>query len=213
MVATAATSTAPIVVAIDFNEPSVYALRRGAEIFRRSPAFELELLHVVDGDVNGDVHEARDASKKMEEFVKAKLGDPSALSGRRVGIHIRRGKAAEEIVKFADDVAAQLIVVGSHGRGGLMKKLLGSTSEKILELAHSASVVLATGDAGTEPPAIEPPCPDCQRARTASDGKNWWCARHAEHHVHGHALSYRREWPFALHDSEVIPTGIDLPQT
>jgi nucleotide-binding universal stress UspA family protein len=215
MVATAAPSKAPIVVAIDFHDPSVYALRRGAEIFRRSPSFELELLHVIAGagemtePVLDVVDTALDVSKRMEDFVRTKLGDPSALAGRRVGIHVRTGTVAEEIVKLADDVGAQLIVVGSHGRKGLMKKILGSTSEKVLELAH-CSVVIATGDPASEAPAIEPPCPDCQRERVASAGKTWWCSRHAEHHVRGHALSYRREWPFALHDSEVIPTGVDL---
>jgi nucleotide-binding universal stress UspA family protein len=215
MVETVASSSAPIVVPIDFGQPSVYALRRGAEIFRRSPAFELEVLHVVESsgiselesDWNGLVTRS---AKKLQEFIRAKLGDPSALAGRQVGLHVRTGNVADEIVRFADDVGAQLIVVGSHGRKGLAKKLLGSTSEKVLELAHT-SVVIASGDPSAEVPAIEPPCPECQSARRASRGRQWWCTRHAETHPPGHSYSYRSEWPSELHDSEVIPTGIDLP--
>jgi nucleotide-binding universal stress UspA family protein len=223
MVATAASSPAPIVIAIDFDQPSVYALRRGAEIFRRSPAFELDILHVALGlgmgvpaetEVGGDKdsqlgNTARKVPRKIEEFIRDNLGDPTALAGRRVGIHVRMGDVAEEIVKFADDIGAQLLVVGSHGRKGLMKKLMGSVSEKVLELSHT-SVVIATGEPSSESPTIEPPCKECQKARQASQGKQWWCTRHAEHHARAHSFSYRREFPFAQHDSEVIPTGVDL---
>jgi nucleotide-binding universal stress UspA family protein len=215
MVATVASSPAPIVVPIDFDQPSVYALRRGAEIFRRSPAFELEVLHVIErtglSELESDWKEVVTRSaKKLQEFMRAKLADPSAIAGRQVGLHVRTGNAVDEIVRFADEVGAQLIVVGSHGRKGLAKKILGSTSEKILELAHT-SVVIASGDPSAEAPAIEPPCPDCQSARRASKGQQWWCARHAETHPLGHSYSYRSEWPTEFHDSEVIPTGIDIP--
>jgi nucleotide-binding universal stress UspA family protein len=215
MVATIASSPAPIVVPIDFDQPSVYALRRGAEIFRRSPAFELELLHVVEhariSEVESDwTGVVTRSAKKLQEFMRAKLGDPSTLAGRQVGLHVRTGNVADEIVRFADEVGAQLIVVGSHGRKGLVKKILGSTSEKVLELAHT-SVVIASGDPSAEAPAIEPPCPACQSVRRASKGQEWWCARHAATHPPGHSYSYRSEWPSELHDSEVIPTGIDFP--
>jgi nucleotide-binding universal stress UspA family protein len=215
MVATAAPSTAPIVVAIAFDKPSVYALRRGAEIFRRSPAFELELLHVVEevGDLRDTEQRLarvmRESSKRIEDFVHAKLGDRSAIEGRRVGIHVRTGNVAQEIVKFAEEAGAQLVVVGSHARQGVLKKLLGSTSEKVLEISP-VSVLLATGDASTESPAIEPLCPECRRTRATSRGEQWWCSRHTEHHAHGHTVSYRRQWPFAVHDSEVVPTGVDV---
>jgi hypothetical protein len=104
-------------------------------------------------------------------------------------------------------VRAQLVIVGSHRRKGLTKKVLGSTSERVLELAHT-SVTVASADPAADV-AIEPPCPDCLAVRGASAGKEWWCDRHREHHVHGRSFSYRRQWPLDLHDSEVVPTGVD----
>ncbi|HEY8087794.1 MAG TPA: hypothetical protein VIF09_08115, partial [Polyangiaceae bacterium] len=59
-------------------------------------------------------------------------------------------------------------------------------------------------------PTIEPACPQCLQARAASKGAQWWCERHAHRSNQGHAFSYQRELPFASHDSEVIPTGIDF---
>ena len=212
MVETNASSTAPIVVALNFDQPSIYALRRAAEIFRRSPASELDILHVV-GRFMGSSREDASASdgvpERVLDFVSTNLGAPSTMTHRNVGIHVRYGDAAIEILRFAEDVGAQLVIVGSHGRRGVAKKLLGSTSERVLELSK-APVVVASGDPATEAPAIEPPCTACKAARVLSKGRGWWCPRHAEHHARAHSYSYRGEWPSELHDSEVIPTGVDI---
>jgi nucleotide-binding universal stress UspA family protein len=212
MAETHAFATAPIVVALTFDTPSIYALRRAAEIFRRSPASELDILHIIEG-VAESSSEGKAAIDRVPgevlDFVSTRLGDPSALAHRNVGIHVRCGDAAVEIVRFAEDVGAQLLVVGSHGRQGVAKKLLGSTSERVLELSR-APVILASGDPATEPPAIEPPCGECRVARARSKGKTWWCSRHSAHHARAHSYSYRGEWPSGMHDSEAIPTGIDM---
>jgi nucleotide-binding universal stress UspA family protein len=175
MVEMVASSFAPIVVAVDFEKPSAYALRRGAEIFRRSPAFELEVLHVIERAGAGELRDPQlvklvhETPARLERFVHESLGEPSVFEGRHIGIHVRSGQVAEEIVKFADDVGAQLVIVGSHRRKGLTKKVLGSTSERVLELAHT-SVTVASSDPAADV-AIEPPCPQCRAVR----------ARHAPH--------------------------------
>jgi nucleotide-binding universal stress UspA family protein len=211
MAETNASSPAPIVVAIDFDGPSVFALRRAAEIFRRSPAAELEVLHVLRArseDEGRDRAEVKRTVDRVREFVAAKLGDPSTLAGRHVGIHVRWGDVPLEIVRFAGDADAQLIVVGSHGRHGLAKQILGSTSERILELS-SIAVVIASGDPSREAPTIEPPCPLCVTERRRSGGARWWCARHGEHHARAHSYSFRQEWSSGSHDSNnVTPTGV-----
>jgi hypothetical protein len=62
-------------------------------------------------------------------------------------------------------------------------------------------------------PAIEPLCADCESVRRLSANTQTWCARHAEHHVHGHAYHYERELPLAQHDSAVTPIGVDGPRS
>jgi nucleotide-binding universal stress UspA family protein len=212
MVETNASSTGPIVVAINFDQPSVYALRRAAEIFRRSPASELDILHVVErlvGSSREDESASDGVPERVLDFVSTHLGDPSTITRRNVGIHVRYGDPAVEILRFAEDVGVQLVVVGSHGRSGVAKKLLGSTSERVLELSR-APVVVASGDPASEAPAIQPPCAACKAARVLFNGRRWWCPRHSEHHARAHSYSYRCEWPSELHDSEVIPTGVDI---
>jgi nucleotide-binding universal stress UspA family protein len=48
---------------------------------------------------------------------------------------LREGDAAEEILQVADDVGADLIVMGTHGRTGLGRLLMGSVAEAVLRRA------------------------------------------------------------------------------
>jgi len=52
------------------------------------------------------------------------------------------GDAAEEVVEFASERNADLIVCGSRGLGGLKKLLLGSTSHKIAQLAECSCLTV-----------------------------------------------------------------------
>jgi nucleotide-binding universal stress UspA family protein len=107
----------------------------------------------------------------------------------RVFVHIRSGLPWREIVDEARRTTADLIVVGTHGRTGTARLLLGSQGEEVLR--HAPCPVLVVRDAYPDPdanqaPEVEPPCPDCARIQDDSDGEQQWCPKHAEHHVKAH---------------------------
>jgi nucleotide-binding universal stress UspA family protein len=57
--------------------------------------------------------------------------DPAVRIARRM----RQGDAAAEILKLAADEEADLIVMGTHGRGGLARLVLGSVAESVMRRA------------------------------------------------------------------------------
>ncbi len=73
-----------------------------------------------------------------------------------VGVHTRisRGRAAKRILEVAEEVGADLIVMGCHGHGRLHHALIGSTSDAVLR-GSSIPVLLMRGS-GDEP-AADPP--------------------------------------------------------
>jgi nucleotide-binding universal stress UspA family protein len=69
---------------------------------------------------------------------------------------VRNGNPVDEILRAAEEIDADLIVLGSHGTSMARRFLLGSVSDRILEYA-SCSVLIVKQKAGEEtPPAIKP---------------------------------------------------------
>jgi hypothetical protein len=142
----------------------------------------------------------------------------TALGGcerQTVAVHVRKGDPGRQIAELASEVAADLIVVGTHKAPHLRTLVLGSTAERVMATA-TCPVVIAGPHPAPHPShviTIEGPCPDCVQARFETTGATWWCARHSESHPilhrHRHIYSYASGLPFASHDSEVSATGVD----
>ncbi|HEX4447267.1 MAG TPA: universal stress protein [Polyangiaceae bacterium] len=175
-----------------------------------SPHSALHLVHVFHSEPTAE--RSRDLVGHLRLYVNEKAAILTGLQGLTVGIHLRSGNAVREIVQLATEVGADLIVVGSHRGPHLKHWIVGSTAEKLV--AGAPCPVLVASPKSKEPekhePAIEPACPQCVEARKASGGATWWCQRHSHTANSAHTYSYQREIPFALHDSAVIPTGIDF---
>jgi nucleotide-binding universal stress UspA family protein len=130
-----------ILVAIessDFSNAAIEAVRRQF----RSAEVEVSLLHVIDPLVYLPLYEgaARDFSRidalREENLKQAQAFMDRAAkllreSGYRVTSSIEEGEPRTTIVDHAERVKSDLVVVGSHGRRGLPRLLLGSVSEYV----------------------------------------------------------------------------------
>jgi nucleotide-binding universal stress UspA family protein len=70
----------------------------------------------------------------------AKWQDEIAQDGIKVSLHEPTGAVAKEILNQADELNADLIVMGTHGHGAMYNLLVGSTTKGVLK--HSARPVL-----------------------------------------------------------------------
>jgi len=127
-----------VVVAYDFSETADLALERAVDIACRAPQHVLHVVVALEGidyqraeQIQGDlaarlemIFDAREMAGEVEYFVHARIGNP-----------------VDEILDLAEDVGADLIVIGSHGRTGLKRLLLGSVSEAVVRHARCAVIV------------------------------------------------------------------------
>ena len=56
--------------------------------------------------------------------------------------HLMMGEAAREIIYLAEDLGAGLVVMGSRGRGGIRRALMGSVSDSVVRHAHCPVLVV-----------------------------------------------------------------------
>lgn len=132
-----------VVVPIDFSEESFVALATAAEL--AADPSHLELIHVLPplepADPGVIWHTIDDESRGAHaaEALKKELADRDRHEGR---ITIRIGDPGREIVAYAEEVSAGLIVISSHGRSGLKRLLIGSVADRVVRLAHCPVLVL-----------------------------------------------------------------------
>jgi nucleotide-binding universal stress UspA family protein len=197
-----------IVVDLDFKPTGGRAFEEAARVAKSVPLAAIHLVHVFSGQL--DDAERRKLVGQLRLYVNEKAASLGGLGGVTVGIHLRSGHEVREIVQLASDVQAGLIVVGTNEKPH-KHWVLNLLAERLL---HAAPCPVLVAGPKPEPvahePAIEPPCADCLKARASSKGNTWWCERHAHKMKKAHVFSYERAIPLAEHDSEVIPTGIDV---
>lgn len=182
-----------IVVAIDFSEKAHHALTSAKALALREKNAELHVVHVVAPPVGTvAVVGATDMASAFTETLdrtrqelKTACNEVSQGLVDRVYGHVRTGRPAREIAELSAQLGADLIVVGTHGRTGVSRALLGSVAEEVVR--HAPCDVLTVRR--TEVPAIEPACAECVQAQRASGNANERCARHHRRHAKPHTYS------------------------
>lgn len=129
--------TQSLLVAYDGSDPSVRALETAATAFQ-DPA--LTVLHVIDPmDVRGPPAGEGQTVENIQEQRNAQAAQHLAEATDHLAEHPiepqtehRVGEVAREVVAYADANDIDHIVVGSHGRRGMKRFLLGSVAEKVV---------------------------------------------------------------------------------
>lgn len=138
-----------ICCAIDFSDPSLIAMQRGAALAGRLEA-ELILLYV---------HEAHAASAEIllsrfehalpevESKMRTWQREAERIAGRPTRSMILAGNAAAEIVRLSCEGSFDLLVLGTRGRTGLTRLVLGSVAERVVREAECAVLVVRQSSA------------------------------------------------------------------
>jgi len=123
-----------ILLPVDFDDSAGIALDLAKRIARFGDA-TIHLMHVMT--IVLVPGEAASVLAVREDEVKAALDKIAReqLSGTRYQIHLRTGDTARAVVEAAHDLAADLIVMPTHGRRGLSRFFLGSVAERVVREA------------------------------------------------------------------------------
>jgi universal stress protein A len=141
-----------IVCPVDFSAGSERALEKAEELARALGA-EIELLHVYqlpvlalpEAPVTVSPTFVADLTDRAERALKP-LAEKIRAHGLTVGTRLMEGHPAEVITSRARDLEASMIVMGTHGKSGFRRFLLGSTAERVVRMATVPVLTVHVGD-------------------------------------------------------------------
>jgi nucleotide-binding universal stress UspA family protein len=150
-----------ILLATDGSGEAELATRTAVDLARMSDS-ELHVIHVMDAapspaliypeatDPEGvelpDPILQQDLARRAEQLSRQIL-DAEAERVRSAGgtvaqTHLAMGDTPREIVHLAEDLEAGLVVMGSRGRGGIRRALMGSVSDSVVRHAHCPVLIV-----------------------------------------------------------------------
>jgi nucleotide-binding universal stress UspA family protein len=143
-----------IVVGTDYSSASELALERAFELGAEKPNAELHVLHVLADELDASPANGIGASPpplssatiSLQEHVARAVSAFQVRTGRtpfkRLVTHVRTDEPSVEIAQLAAEVAADLVVLGTHDRHGLPRLLLKSVTEAVARFAPCSVLVV-----------------------------------------------------------------------
>ena len=147
-----------ILVPTDGSETSRAAVDQAVDLASKYGA-TLHALYVIDVDATsyslgteqvdrirqGHLDEMPEVTESAEEAT-GYVADAAADRGVTVEEHVTAGEPARAIRKFVEENDVDLVVMGSHGRSGLSRVVLGSVTEKVLRRTRLPVLVVDSDD-------------------------------------------------------------------
>jgi len=136
-----------ILAAIDGSKTSTEALEKAIDEARRWSA-ELHVVYVVETGLFSSIpmdntweviyglleKEGQDALSAARQTAKA--------AGLEIATHMRQGRAGNEIIRLAEELGTDLIVLGAHGKSNIDRLLIGSVSSHVVKYSPITTMVV-----------------------------------------------------------------------
>lgn len=132
-----------VLIPIDFSDLSYQAIGPAKEYVEDLSSLKLihvlSPLHPADPAAMWDTLSDDDRKQKVREFLHDKL---SEIGYEGVQVAVAIGDPTTEIVDYAKETEADLIVMPSHGRTGVSRFLMGSVAERVVRLSPCPVLIL-----------------------------------------------------------------------
>jgi nucleotide-binding universal stress UspA family protein len=150
-----------VLYATDLSRNSAFAFRYAMSFAERQDA-EIVILYVLEEispntrallslyraerQLMNVLEEKRDMAEKIKirlnAFCEQEYRDAPSCTSRVVDIEVTEGYPAEQILKKADEMNCDAIIMGTHGKGTLAHTFLGSVAQKVLKRVRKPVFVI-----------------------------------------------------------------------
>lgn len=134
-----------VLIATDFSPDGDAAIRAGLALAPRGS--RVHLVHVFESSMLGANDDVAESAAHIRELAIEREAIRYARTGLRITHRVRRGVAHQEILREAHEIEADRIVVGTAGKTGVDRLLLGSVAEHVVR-GSRVPVLVARRPAG-----------------------------------------------------------------
>lgn len=129
--------TGKIVVGTDFSDSSTAALQHATSLAERLQT-ELHIVHIAKANTTAsdlglsvpkEFEESQQASQQLKRL------RTMISSNLEVHLHLRIGHPVHELLAVVREVQPEMVIVGTHGRGAVMRVIHGSVSTELTRLS------------------------------------------------------------------------------
>jgi nucleotide-binding universal stress UspA family protein len=138
-----------ILLATDSSAQARHALAYAAELSARlgvplviATAFQIPNYPLPEGALIASESTVAQLLERASRDVALEKQSAVELGAQGVETVVIEGPPASEIVRLAKERACDLIVMGSHGRGGLARAILGSVADRVMRTAHCPVMIV-----------------------------------------------------------------------
>lgn len=140
-----------ILCPVNFTDIALKALEHAAQLGAKLGA-DVLALHLVEPE---EIADLRDVTRRLDQWIPESIKEVC-----EVRVLVRRGDAAEEVVRYANQQNVDLIVIGAKHKRFADTTVLGTTTERVTRHAHCAVMTVMTPQdvpGATEKKEIEEP--------------------------------------------------------
>lgn len=126
-----------ILVPTDGSQGSTHVALQAIDLAEQYGA-TIHVLYVVDDSVRSLLPEVGNSGNSLDERGKGaieRVTKIASVHGVEAVGEIREGDPADEILAYAEEIDADAIVAGTHGRSGVERRLIGSVAERLVRHA------------------------------------------------------------------------------
>ena len=136
-----------ILVPTDGSDPSMRAAEFAIGLAKRFRS-EIIAIYVIDRVILEEISKIHERHELEEEIKKkaerclnyiVKLAEKKGLKARSILVE---GQPHDQIVRYAESLNADMIIMGSKGRRGMNRILIGSVAERVIEYAPCPVLVM-----------------------------------------------------------------------
>ena len=161
--------TYTVIAGLDFSELGDRAIGTAIEVATRYPKADLHvvcigeaqgsLIALPNGDTSTEEAAREAAVKHVAGIVTEYQSQFGNIGLERIAVYVVPGDPPRQIAALASALDADLIVLGTHGRKGVQRLLLGSVAEGVLRHADCNVFVVRPPDfvRGVKVPDVQPP--------------------------------------------------------